>query len=313
MPNSDKQNTTKENTEDFFNEQLEEWALFNDNYEIFNEAPYEKLFFDSIFWEASKTLLNYRKASLTADIEAIERGERPCFLCRQARPKEQRAIEWKDYEILVNPYPASSVHFTIACKEHAPQLLGDRIVDMAKMTRIFYECCIFYNGARCGASAPDHLHFQAVDEYDARNFMLSDKYLIQGHKIGSGRVFIPRPNMCAYGYIIIETKKDSEILPIYKRVLECLPDSDGPEPMMNVVAIKLRNTTRIVIIPRKRHRPSCYGQMLVSPASLEMMGSFITSRQEDFDILDENTMRRIYNEVGYTYDEFYELIKELMP
>jgi len=297
------------------NDQIDKWKLLSDNYEQFDNAPTEKILFNNVFWEGHKILLNYRKASLSADLQAIANGERQCFLCANARPSQQRAITWENYEILSNPYPASDVHYTIVNRDHTPQQLGKRIIDMARITRIMPDCCIFYNGPQCGASAPDHMHFQAVDIHEAVNFMYKPDYLIDSIKIGKSCLYIPRANMTAFGHFILVIKKDSDIMPLFDIVLATFPEHDGYEPMMNVIAFKMGGTTRIVIIPRKHHRPQCYGtgpdQMLISPASLEMMGKFITSRQEDYDRLDEPTMQHIYDEVGYTNMEFLEFVKRL--
>lgn len=300
-----------------FNSQNRNWPLFSDNHEKFELAPSKEFLFDNCFWKAGKTLLNYRKASLSANLDSIARGERACFLCKSARPSEQDAVDWGDYEILVNPYPADYIHFTIVNKEHVQQSLGSRIHDMVQLARKLYEMAIFYNGPKCGASAPDHMHFQAVDYIGADNFNIKDEYLIKHTAIGKSSIYIPRPNMSPFGYFILDIRSDNDIIPMYEAVTGLLPkDDDSSEPMMNVVAFrKNAEVTRVVIIPRKRHRPECYGtaegQMLVSPASLEMMGRFITSRIEDYNRLDEKTMTAIYAEVAYTHDEFQELIKRL--
>lgn len=305
----------QDNVIDLLNDQIEEWPLLGNNYEIYDNAPCDKILFDDLFWEASKVLLNYRKTSLSADLQAIAQGQRPCFLCKDARPAEQRTVAWNEYEILVNPYPASDVHFTIVNQNHTPQHLGERILDMARLAHILKGCCIFYNGPRCGASAPDHMHFQAVDIEEAINFSIVEDYLTELGRVGKSRLYIPHKNMSPFGYYIMDIKKDADIPVMFEQVLSTLPVSDDGEPMMNVIAFQNGSTTRIIIIPRRQHRPSCYGsdsgRMLVSPASLEMMGKFITSTESDYDRLDEKTMTSIYHEVGYTHEEFAEFINKL--
>ena len=315
MAKKDSLDTIRNDINTLFYSQLDEWRLLSDNYDIYDQSPYDELLFSKVFWEGCKIQLNYRKASLSADLKAIADGRRPCFLCDNARPAEQRHVSWENYKILVNPYPASDIHFTIMNSNHTPQYLGERIVDMARLTRIMPDCCIFYNGPKCGASAPDHMHFQAVAIREAVNFMRATEYLTEICHIGKSRLYIPKSNMAAYGHFILEIKEDADIMPMFDLIQSSMPGSDESEPMMNVVAFKMENTTRIVIIPRKSHRPSCYGcgsgQMLISPASLEMMGKFITSRREDYERLDEQTMQLIYDEVGYTTSEVMGFIKTL--
>ena len=307
---------TWEVVDEMYAEQIEEWDVLVNNFLIYDNAPYKQVMFNNRFWLADKIQLSYRKSSLSADLSAIANGERPCFLCRYARPKEQKAVEWKDYEILANPYPASNLHLTIVCKEHTPQHLGARIKDMVELARMMSEYAIFYNGPKCGASAPDHMHFQAVSIGEASNFDVLRKYLIEGPQVGKNRIYFPLPNITAFGYIVLEVKTYADILPMYDMVRNLLPHNiQEDEPMMNVVAFRVPGATRVVIIPRKNHRPKCYGtdagQMLVSPASMEMMGKFITSRKEDFERLDEATMQSIYDDVAYSVDEVMEFVKSL--
>ncbi|MCF0185380.1 MAG: DUF4922 domain-containing protein, partial [Bacteroidaceae bacterium] len=103
-----------------------------------------------------------RKRSTLANLGSAAIGRRKCFLCEQNRPKEQKLVEWGEYSILVNPYPVCKVHYTIPLNEHLPQRLSGRAVDMVRLAKALPDCVVFFNGAKCGASAPDHFHFQAV-------------------------------------------------------------------------------------------------------------------------------------------------------
>lgn len=103
-----------------------------------------------------------RAVSTRAKVDAASIAARPCFLCARNRPKQQIAIEWEDMEILVNPFPIFPGHLTIAAKAHTPQTLRGRAEQMRRLSRELPGYTVFYNGARCGASAPDHMHFQAV-------------------------------------------------------------------------------------------------------------------------------------------------------
>lgn len=299
-----------------FDSQIEHFQLLSDNYNIYDQAPSGEILFDNCFWITEKVLLSYRKASLSADLDSIAKGERACFLCRSARPAQQESVEWNDYEILVNPYPVDALHFTIVNKDHIPQSLGGRIFDMVRLANALPEQAIFYNGPKCGASAPDHMHFQAVDRESAANFAIKKDYLIPCAKIGETRIFTSLPNMSPFGYFLMCVKSYKDIMPAYNAIISSLSEGNNvSEPPINVVAIDFGNETRVAIIPRKRHRPKCYGtgegQMLISPASLEMMGRFITSRAEDYERLDEKTMAAIYSEVAYSHEEIAEISKKL--
>lgn len=281
--------TQKIDIESFLSRQLREWPLLASNHALLSEAPKEKVSKgDSPV--ITKTLLNFRRQSLTADLDKIARGERRCFLCEEARPTEQNILNWERYQILANPYPVAPHHLTIVNHEHTPQSILGRAGDMVRLAFLLPDYCIFYNGPKCGASAPDHMHFQAVDIELAQNMPHYFK---------------------SYTLDIAEADADMADEMVTK-VLSSLPNDDpNREPMVNIIAYRLDNQkARIVIIPRRRHRPSCYGseegKILVSPASVEMMGHFITSREEDFKNLNLKAIKHIYEEVAYPSDKTIE-------
>ncbi len=307
---------TPEITAKFFDDQIDRWPLAEKNYHILDEA-YEKseeILFEQRSWNVTKIIVNYRKASASADVKAAAAGERPCFLCDYARPAEQMFLPWEDYKILVNPYPIGIPHYTIIYKEHIPQRIDGHIRDMARMTRLFHECCVFYNGPLCGASAPDHLHFQAFDSYNMKNIIRAYEYGTEIFRLGKSRIIVPTPDMYAAPFIMISSAKDAELLPLFDRVLAALPASD-PEPMMNIVAGKHGSHTLIAIFPRRRHRPECYGtgedQLLISPATAEILGLFPCVSEKEFRALDEASIQKIYDEVCVTPETFSEIIEKI--
>ncbi len=106
-----------------------------------------------------------RRGSFRRPQRSMRRPSLPenVFLCPENQPPEQRGLPWGDgYRVLVNPYPIFARHFTIPAAEHVPQSIADRYGDMLALARCFDREVVFYNGPRCGASAPDHAHFQAV-------------------------------------------------------------------------------------------------------------------------------------------------------
>lgn len=300
---------------DMHKRQSEGWKLLQDNYDTYINVSRKELLFSKFTWLSSVVELNYRKKSLTADLKAISEGKRACFLCKDSRPLEQESIEWKDYVILCNPYPASDIHFTIVNREHTPQQLGKSISNMVELARRLPQCTIFYNGPRCGASAPDHAHFQAVSLIESINFSHKIQFFHRLESCYNKGVYIPTDSLSPYGYYLIEINEGNDILPIYEAVISTLPCEDGNEPMMNVVTFYAEGKVRVVIVPRRKHRPVCYGrgegQMLVSPASLEIMGKSIVSNHDDFNSLNRERIFDIYREVCYTHDEFSTFVKRL--
>ncbi len=313
-PNPDQLN--HEVLEYFFAGQIEKWPMLGQNIDLLVESSEKEKEFkiDSSVWSVSVCSFEYRKTSATADVDKALSGERPCFLCENARPIEQKHIIWEGYDILANPYPLSVLHLTIAAHEHQPQLIEPHIRDMARLTRVLPDHAVFYNGPRCGASAPDHLHFQAIDKRMMYNFTVRRDMLMPLMTEGKSSAVLAVRYQAPFPYIHILAAKDSELVPMFKRIMAALPAAD-PEPMVNVIAWKDRKGTSVVIIPRRAHRPECYGtgegEILVSPATLEMAGFFTCSRPEDVDKLDEETVQKIYDDVCLTNEDVDPIYEKL--
>ena len=303
--------------EEFYDIESEEWKLLSDNRNHLSDAiDNERQILDlaSDVWEVYVRLLDYRKGSLSAKVDATSLAERPCFLCADNRPKEQGVMEWENYEILVNPYPVGDYHFTIASNKHEPQRILGRIKDMARISRLMPDNCVFYNGPLCGASAPDHFHFQGIQGSLSLNIHIPLDKLTEVVKFGKSRVYRSNPDNSLFPYLIINSATDKELVEIFDKIYAALPPAE-PEPMMNIVMFKDNSRIRTMIVPRKRHRPLCYGtgegQMLISPASIEMLGTFVPPRKEDFERLDGETVKQIYREVTLEPEEFEAVIEKL--
>lgn len=238
-----------------------------------------------------------RIVSSGAKVDARSLAERPCFLCEKNRPAEQRGIDWRGYTVLVNPFPIFPRHLTIPAVVHTPQRIQGRVADMLALSAELPGYTVFYNGPRCGASAPDHMHFQAgnsdflpiwqaLDEAPLR--MVADD--------GAGT----RLSVCTalpVNVFVVDAATPEAGECMFERLYRVLPEGEE-EPMMNLLAAG----SRLVVVPRKRHRPSFYGTegegcMLLSPASVDMGGAFITPRREDFDRLDVQLLARVFDEL----------------
>ena len=219
-----------------------------------------------------------RIASTGAKVADGKAGPRPCFLCKANRPGEQLSFGLDhSYELLVNPFPIFPVHFTIPALDHTPQQLiscgrAKRMVHMAEFAMNLPGLALFYNGARCGASAPDHFHFQAVE---ASRMPLLD-WATDGRQLPFNVI-----NFSATTPPEAEAKLLEAIAPLPRR-------TGGDEPDINVIcrADGISGGVQICVIPRKAHRPdffgSAEGQILVSPASVDLAGTIILPRPEDF-------------------------------
>lgn len=207
-----------------------------------------------------------------------------CRLCADNRPAPQEGIYYSDkYIILTNPYPVLRNHVTIPLHSHVPQLIGKKISDMLSFAEQLPDYIVFYNGAKCGASIPEHFHFQAG---------LKQPVLMQGEN---------ELRTC----LVIESESKEEIEERFEDVYYYLksrqPNED--EPMMNLIAFTDNNKFTLHIFPRKAHRPKQYyeqgsRQLLISPGSLDMSGLITTARIEDFEKIQKEDIEDMYLQVS---------------
>lgn len=257
-----------------------------------------------------------RMVSTGAKIDAASVKARKCFLCEANRPEAQRGIAWGGhYTILVNPFPIFPRHLTIPDDSHILQQIKGRIGDMVQLSMDLEGYTIFYNGPKCGASAPDHMHFQAGNSdflpiWDAIERDSPKAMTKEGCATISLSVGLP------LNVFIIEGNNPHDCEVLFDRLYAALPQQeDETEPMMNVLCRAIAGKIQIVVIPRKKHRPSFYGTdegyMVLSPASVDLGGVFITPRPEDYANLDSTTIIKVYDELCLSRDEITEITKRL--
>lgn len=253
-----------------------------------------------------------RMASSGAKVDAASLKARPCFLCEKNRPEVQIGIEWNDrYTILVNPFPIFHRHLTIPDTSHTDQLIAGRIADMMGLAEELNGYTVFYNGPRCGASAPDHMHFQA-----GNSDFLTIAPAIENAELktiaADGEATLSLVDTLPVKVFVIDAADHSAGERLFGRLLEAMPVPEGErEPMLNLLCYSTPAGERLVVIPRKRHRPACYGTdngcMLISPASVDVGGVFITPRPEDFERMDQAAIASILDEVCLTAEEIGEI------
>lgn len=248
-----------------------------------------------------------RMVSTGAKIDAKSIGERPCFLCSKNRPEEQmlKAIDEK-VDLLINPFPILPTHFTIPARKHQDQLIAQHYGEIHKILTVYPDLLVFYNGPKCGASAPDHLHFQAGTSGIV-------PLQTEWHRINRSRELlfaVDADNDISYlsafvcpAFLIRSNSLEAD-KKLFKQLYAALPQREGEtEPMMNILAWRVGEEYITVVIPRERHRPACYdaegeAQFLISPGALDMAGLLITPRSIDFERLDESNITALYREVG---------------
>jgi len=270
----------KEKINQLFAEQLSNWELAQNNYSALEQVKTKTLFLDGREYKVQFNPARIISSAAKVDAQSIR--ERKCFLCAENRPPEQKGISFKGrYTILVNPYPIFPRHLTIPSDEHTPQLIASRFDDMLDLARQLDDYTVFYNGPKCGASAPDHFHFQA-----------------------GNKGFLPIEKSRNWNKAIrIESGNKQEILDRFQQLYDSLPlQPDNLEPMMNILAWYEKTQWIVCIFPRKKHRPSCYdakgeANLLITPASAELGGVFVTALEKDFLKITAEDITRILDEV----------------
>lgn len=260
-----------------------------------------------------------RIVSSSAKVDAKSLKERKCFLCGANRPEVQRGIEWGPdgkYIILINPFPIFPRHLTIPDQRHVDQLIYERVEDMMDLAHELDEYTVFYNGPKCGASAPDHMHFQAGNsDFLTIASALEKAELKEIAKDGEATLYLV--DTLPLNVFVVDAKDHKEGARLFKRLYDALPQKEGEtEPMMNLLCYATPAGERLVVIPRKQHRPSFYGmegegKMLLSPASVDMGGVFITPLEKDFVKLDADLVRTIVDELCLSNDEIAAVAERL--
>ncbi|MCU4162911.1 DUF4922 domain-containing protein [Carboxylicivirga caseinilyticus] len=260
-----------------------------------------------------------RIRSSAAKVDARSIQERPCFLCEQNRPEQQRGVDFEDYTILVNPFPIFNKHLTIPHKKHTLQLIQPYFKSMLDLAYELPEYTLFYNGPKCGASAPDHFHFQAGN----KGFMPIEEDFKSGRfaKLSglSNDVAIYTWKNYNRGVITLMSSESAAIVSLFNELYDLLVQSqkDEVEPMLNVLSYFEEGEYVVHVFPRILHRPASYfkegtEQILISPASVDMGGVFITPRQEDYEKLTANDVEEILNQVCLDSQKCEELIQTLI-
>ena len=299
----------------FFNRQLEKWDDARHRFRDLKHVETKKL--------SEEVRLQFNLARIVSTGAKIDKktlGERPCFLCDKNRPKEQMSQQIDErFHLLVNPFPILPVHFTIPARKHQPQAIYKNYGEMHRFLSLHSELMVFYNGPKCGASAPDHLHFQAGTSgilplqanWQRLSRNLTDIISLNDEeKIAVVRDFI------VPAFVIISKSEESDET-LFHRLYKSMPmRGDETEPMMNIIAWRKGDEYISVVIPREKHRPEAYfaegdAQVMVSPGALDMSGLIITPREEDFHKLTEESATTILQECGISTEKMNCIVTKL--
>ena len=291
----------KHNIRAFFTHQLDTWDEIRQRYEALKYVGLKQLGHRQLQYNPA------RMVSTGAQIDRQTIAQRACFLCEKNRPEEQLTIDLgDDFELMVNPFPVLPMHFTIVRKTHVPQTILENYMEIHRLLELFPELFVFYNGPMSGASAPDHMHFQAGIGQELplmtvlRKLEKEQQVLIKQGNGSSLSMF----NSVSFNAFVIKSKAQETEMALFKQLYAAMPVREGEkEPRMNIVAWRDGSENVIVVLPRDNHRPACYFEeedrrMVISPGALDMAGLIITPREEDFNRMSEDKLISILKEVS---------------
>ena len=307
---------SREGVDAFFEKQLAQWPDAAKRYEALTTVM-QRDFKNGVSLQYNPS----RAVSTAAKVDAASIAGRPCFLCAGNRPAEQISENvLGSLELLVNPYPILPMHFTLPLKRHIPQVLEPMYADMLHLAGRWQGLAVFYNGAKCGASAPDHAHLQAVRCCDvpllksvaAGDFSFGEPVCV----VGDASLY----NVKGYvvPFFVLTSGNVSHSVELFNRLLAAMPVVDGePEPRMNVISYYSATEGYVtVVIPRAQHRPACYyandvSRRLVSPGTLDMAGLVVTPRECDFESMTADETAALLCEVAVSNDMLCSIVEKL--
>ncbi len=302
--------STQQKVDAMFEDQLAGWPLLRANRDQLGAARVKRFDFRGFSVQVQYNPRRITSSAAKVDQDSIRM--RPCFLCTENRPPEEAGVAFgPDYEILCNPFPIFQKHYTIAKKDHTPQVIDPEFSTFLDLSRELPELVVFYNAPSCGASAPDHMHFQA----GSRGMMPIEDEMGALKKIYGDS--IPGPDDFSVTAIhdglrrfyLLESDSADRLTEAFMHISAFMRDlAGGEEPMLNIVAWYDR-TWQVLVFPRGKHRPWQFFEegtknILISPASVDMGGTMITPLEKDFNKICREDIENIFTQITLPEDHF---------
>jgi len=307
-----------EQSKKLLEDQKRSWQLLNDNYKNLSANKLRSFEFDNV--KVDVQFNPARIISSSADVSDVAVKSRKCFLCLNNLPTEQIGLAYgKNFVILSNPYPIFDEHLTISKINHVQQTLIGNFTELLNITRdLGKHFTVFYNGPKCGSSAPDHMHFQAVTKNKIPVEVEFDKMVNKFHRevLRNKKIEVRFFEEHLRYFISIESRDKGELLFVFKSLISAFRKISPPheEPLLNVLANYQENIWRLILFPRSRHRSTHFfetweKQLLISPAAVDMGGLLIVPREEDFNKITSKDVIEIYRQVTLS-KEYFEFLKK---
>jgi hypothetical protein len=289
--------------------QRNDWDLVKANYGALENVKTKEFVFQGFRIRVQFNPARIQSSAAKVDEHSIK--ERKCFLCPHNLPPQQQGIPLGAYQALVNPYPIFPEHFTIPAYRHEEQLIAGRFPDMLDMARSFDKYVLFYNGPKCGASAPDHAHFQAGN----KGFLPLEQELAKIPKElilsldDTTSVYAVSRKDYGRNMFVIESNDFNTTVRTFDKLYSSMEVAAGDkEPMMNILCWYERGVWHTAAFPREKHRPACFfaegeANLLISPAAVDLGGALITPLEKDFDKITISDIENIFREISISDDK----------
>src|SRR5689334_18745593 len=288
--------------EALFKRQTQTWPLLAKGVEGLAQAKTRRVQID--WFDLFIRHIPHRIGNTTAPVDSESLAKRPCFLCAENLPPEEEGLRFdSDFTVYCNPFPIVDRHLTIAHREHGPQRIANRFGNMLDLAAALPGYFVCYNGPECGASAPDHMHFQAGSR---------GLFPIERDSAGLTGLTIPR-----YGrnVLLLRGGDRSALIDRMDRAVDLLGAMTGksPEPLINIAVFREKEEWATYLFPREKHRPQVFhtGELTVSPASIDLCGIFVVPLARDFEIVTGDAIAAIFREVTLPDSQFAEVAQKL--
>ena len=298
----------------FIKDQLSVWPLAASNFRSLKNAEYR--FMDVGGLKVSLQMNPCRIISSTAEVDEKSIAARPCFLCTANRPKEQFHVKYegkkhRSYNVQVNPYPIFRNHLVVVRDQHLPQTIWHHFPDMLLFTKMYQDFTVFYNGPMSGASAPDHLHFQACPRGILPLELAADAALdtATGELERVQDATLYKFDGFTRGVYILKATTQKSMAKLFYRLLECSPRREGEsEPRFNLYSWYKNGEFRTAVVLRSNLRSHHYfaegdEHLTMSPGAADMAGFFVVPREEDFLKISQDQLRQMVDEVSVSEED----------
>ncbi len=297
------------------NHQKADWSLAHENYRQLSQVRTKSFRFGNSRIDCQFNPQRVRSSSADTSPEGILL--RDCFLCAGNRPVIQKGILFgTDFIILTNPYPIFPFHLTIVHQKHCPQQIEGNLEPFLELTCALEKFTVFYNGPQCGASAPDHLHFQAgVRKYCPLEEALENMDDMHAEiLVDRDPVRIFAGESCARRFLILRSENKACLIRWITLIIRLLERGTKNEPMLNLLSWFEKKEWKVLLFPRGMQRPWQYyaddhAKLLISPAAVELGGLVVLPREEDFLKITCRDLRDIYSQVTLSETDF-DLLKQ---